>query len=165
MDKVRIKLSRIGTLHPEVNLSRLSRRRSKLFRLSRDISTFSLPHSADGDDWEFMDDQMAETVPKKFPEDVLFAITSASLEGNYYMRRLSRNRVCISLFEISEILSKEDIPLENYILKCIYEVLIMHIASHNNNDSLPESEYSYTHDDTQGCLFDTTKIRHYCIVQ
>jgi len=82
-------------------------------------------------------------------------ITFVPLEDNYFVRRLSSNRVILSYFEMYDILKKELIPVENLLLRTIYRhILIFYkykssIPSHKQLPLIP-----FIHDDTRGCLFD-----------
>jgi len=82
-------------------------------------------------------------------------ITFVPLEDNYFVRRLSSNRVVLSYFEMYDILKKELIPVENLLLRTIYRHIIIFykyrnsIPSHKITPNIP-----FIHDDTRGCLFD-----------
>jgi hypothetical protein len=152
--KLKVQLAKLGNLNTWLDVSKVSDWKSALFEVLPEIDQYRLPTKAAGLQWDFLDDQVSRALPKKPKGDFLLVLTDSPLEGNYYMRRLPGNRVCISFFQIRDILAREDIPLENYVLKCIYEVLIYYTIAANHGGQLPNSEESYTHDETKGCLFD-----------
>ena len=153
-----VQLAKLGDLHTWLDLSKVSKWKSALFEILPEIDQYRLPTAA-GFQWDFVDDQVSRALPKRIKGDFLLILTDSPLEGNYYMRRLPGNRVCISFFQIRDILARRDIPVENYVLKCIYEVLIYYTIAANHGGQLPKSEESYTHDETKGCLFDMTGIK------
>ncbi len=156
MDKLKLQISKLGALNTWIDLSKFTKWRSRLFEVLPEVNQHRLPTKADGPFWNFSDNQVSRAVPRRIDGDILLVLTDAPLEGNYYMRRLSGNRVCISFFQVRDILARENVPVENYVLRSIYEVLVYYaIAKHHGGD-LPRSEESYTHDETKGCIFDMT---------
>jgi hypothetical protein len=156
MRKVKVQIAKLGNLNAWLDLSRVTKWSSDLFEVLPGIDQHSLPARAEGFLWDFTDRQLSRSVPRRVEGDFLLVLTDCPLEGNYYMRRLSGNRVCITFYQVKDILASEDIPLESFVLKCIYEALILYTLAANNGGDLPESEESYTHDETKGCLFDMT---------
>jgi hypothetical protein len=57
----------------------------------------------------------------------------------------------ISLHEIKDILLLENIPIENFILRCIYEMVVF---LYEGAGAIGEKVYQLPHDETRGCLFD-----------
>lgn len=155
--KIKIKIIVLGNLPFELNLKKIENWESKLFEISKS-EKYSLNGNSDGYSWEYTDSNISKTIPDKFSEDILFAITNVPLESNYYSRRLSENRVCITTHEMSDILKESNIPIENLILRLIYSYFL---AYKYFNDSLPTSQEfsSLTHDETKGCLFDMNGIK------
>ena len=47
-------------------------------------------------------------------------VLDAPLEYNYYSRILDNDYVVVTYYQIREILYKEDIPLENFLLRLLY---------------------------------------------
>ncbi len=156
MDNVKVQLVKLGEVNVWLDLGKITRWKSNLFQVLPKIDQHRLPARAEGYMWEYLDTQVSCALPERLDGDFLLAITDCPLEDNFYMRRLPNNRVCITLFQVRDILSRENIPVENFILKCLYEVLVLYTLSINNDGQLPKSEESYTHDETKGCLFDMT---------
>ncbi len=110
--KIKIKIIVLGNLPFELNLKKIENWESKLFEISKS-EKYSLNSDSDGDSWEYTDSNISKTIPDRFNEDILFAITNVPLESNYYSRRLSENRICITTHEMSDILKESNIPIEN----------------------------------------------------
>jgi hypothetical protein len=156
MSKVKVQIAKMGNINAWIDLGKVRRWKSQLFEILPDINQHRLPTRAAGIQWDFTDEQVSRAIPKKIVGDFLIVLTDCALESNYYMRRLLGNRVCITFFQVKDILARENIPLENYVLRSIYEALIYFTLAQNHGGQLPQSEESYTHDETKGCLFDMT---------
>lgn len=68
----------------------------------------------------------------------MIVITNVPLEGNYFARRFSDNRVCLTYYEMVDILTIYNISLENLILRvyilylyCIkdIEIVFLHVMN------------------------------------
>lgn len=155
---IKIKLIILGSVPHEFNSKKIINWNSNIFQINKNIDKYSVTTNSDIEDWEYSDINIENNLPKDFNEDILIAITNLPLEKNYYSRRLSDNRICITFFEMAKLLKKENIPLENLILKLLYAYSFAYI-SHNN--SLPTTiEFSsFTHDETKGCIYDMNGIK------
>ena len=108
MRKLKVQLAKLGNLNTWLDMSKVSNWKSSLFEVLPDVDQHRLPTKAAGFQWDFLDDQVSRALPKKIKGDFLVALTDSPLEGNYYMRRLPGNRVCISFFQVRDILARED---------------------------------------------------------
>ncbi|BDA80172.1 hypothetical protein LPTSP3_g31020 [Leptospira kobayashii] len=151
MEKVKIKLYRIGNLYKEIDFRALEQWNSKIFTFIDDIQTLSIQEDTQGPFWRYLDKQLENIIPKPDNKILSLCIIDHPLEENYYIRRLSDNRVCISIHEIKDILKTEEISLNNYLLRCIYELALVF---HSQNSKVPISLYKLAHDENRGCLFD-----------
>lgn len=84
-------------------------------------------------------------------DGVCIAIMNYSFDDNFYLHRIDSNKICISVKGINEILSKDDISLENFIIKNTYEIFLLHNVLNNLTS---EEVYNFVHHDTRSCLFD-----------
>jgi hypothetical protein len=150
MKKVSISIVFLGNTSDSLNIGILSRWKSKLFTIAKLTSIENIPN-ANGMSWEYTKDQLKEIIKPDIDCDCTMGIINAPLEGNYYMRRLGNNIAVISLFQMADILAKSNFRIETYIIRNIYEGLALY---YGNNYSIPESSYSWAHDDIRGCLFD-----------
>lgn len=150
MTKIKVKIIILGHLIYPLNSKLLANWNSKVIDINSDINEYKLPADSDGVNWEFTDELLDRHVTKDFEEDFLLAIVNVPLQENYYTRRLSHNRVAITMFQIYEILQSANIPVENFILHRIYVYSILR----KKYSRIPDYTVSNSHDETRGCLFD-----------
>lgn len=157
MDKIGIKIVLLGnSIHP-LSIDKIIKWKSEVFAL-KNMGTIALPDYATGEDWGYSDGQIAKALSGINDTNIVFAISSVPLDDNYYMRRLPGNKVVISLFQVGEILNEKSIPIENFVLKSIYETCVLY--SLYRDREIPMTEIaSVAHDETRGCLFDMTGIK------
>ena len=67
------------------------------------------------------------------------------------MHRISNKCVVISLYGITDILKPENISIEHFIIRQLYEICAI---KYMINDLLSDDVYQFIHSDTRGCLFD-----------
>jgi len=147
-----IKICKIGHFNHSMDINKLKEWKSKYFRIiSTDtVANISVDH--------FLDDYIypSEKIKTDIGDDedgidVKIAIIDQPLEGSYYMHRLDYKKAVISIFPVIGILREEKIPLENYLLRCIYEIVIFLYEGYGSMDS---NVYLIPHHETRRCLFD-----------
>ena len=131
---------------------------SDIFQLAGDIENYPLRRDSDGQRWEYTNDRLEELVLREFKGDFLLAIVNIPLELNWYTRRLSGNRVVFSFHEIKEIVKINNIPLENVILRILYEYSLI-FKRYKGKIPSNDEPTNFTHDETRGCLFDMNGIK------
>jgi len=158
MDKTKISVVTIGHMPAEFDKRKIPNWKSDIFSVVGDLESYSLTKDSDGADWEFSDSRLEEVLPEQFSGDFLVAIVNIPIEGNWYSRRLSMNRIVFTFFEIKEILSYCNIPLENIIYRLLYAYTLVY---RRNGRAIPRNEEvtNFTHDETRGCLFDMNGIK------
>ncbi len=68
-----------------------------MFEINGIIDKYSINSDSDIiEDWEYSDQNIEHNLPDAFNQDILFAITNVPSKNNYYSRRLSKNRICIT---------------------------------------------------------------------
>jgi hypothetical protein len=151
--KTKIKIAVYGTMPKKLNTVILKKWKSQVFELvGNDITTNLLPELTTSNG-PCTDDEIKNKISlkNKNPADFTIAIVNINLEDNYYSRRVGDNCVIFSFSQISEHLKKEDIPLENAILRAAYVYTLVFRA----NDKVPSlGEEKITHDETRKCIFD-----------
>lgn len=150
MTKTKLRINIVGHLIYPLDSKLLISWDSEIIDINNTINEYKLPANSDGLNWEFTDELLEEYITKNFDDDFLVAIVNVPLEGNYYTRRLSNNRVVISTFQTYEILRAANIPIENFILHRIYVYSILY----KKYSRIPDYSVSNSHDETRGCLFD-----------
>ncbi|PHR62616.1 MAG: hypothetical protein COA47_03460 [Robiginitomaculum sp.] len=158
MTNVNITLAAVGHMPMQFNKAKIQKWPSGIFEVSGDINTYTLPTDSDGPSWEFTDKNLERVLPNDFEGEFLIAIVNVPLELNWYSRRLSNNRIVFSFHEVKDILIRENIPLENVILRLMYAYSLVFLE---NNRSIPlaTERTNFTHDETRGCLFDMNGIK------
>ncbi len=157
MSKVRIKIAFLGHVQHNISKEKILRWKSSLFLINAPIDTYTINNNSDIDDWSYSDVTIQNELPTNFDGDILIAITNVPIEDNYFARRLTNNRLCLSLHEMSDILKLDNIPLENLIFRVCYALSLIF----KECNKLPTiAEYSkFTHDETKGCIFDMNGIK------
>lgn len=150
---VEIKLAVLGHLPYALKLTKIVSWTSCLFKVEQDTSKYPITENSDNMNWSYTDENIEKHLPARNGEHILIAITNVPLEKNYFARRFSDNRICVTYHEIIDILQKYNIPLENFILRVLYA---MSIVYQSNNGKIPCSEESssFLHDETRGCVYD-----------
>jgi hypothetical protein len=158
MSKQKIKLVTVGRLPLQIDFRKIQDWNSSIFEIPEKIETFPLNSNADGVNWEFSDERIDSSIPTNFSENFLIAIVNVPIQNNFYLRRLNKNRVVFTFYEIKDYLKAENIPLENAILRVLYSCCLIYKRS---NNEIPETAKAvfYTHDETRGCLFDMNGIK------
>lgn len=158
MSKVKIKIVILGHLPYSLNIDRIKKWKSELFEIVEPINSVSIVGNSDGPNWEFTDENIEDQLPERDESDVLLAITNVQIEANYFARRFSDNRVCMTYGNMTEILKFDNIPFENLLLRVLYSVSFVYKRYGNR---IPEmSEFTnFTHDETRGCIFDMNGIK------
>ncbi len=152
--KLKIALITLGHVEHKVNIKKIKNWKSNLFEINSFQRLEQLPESDIDDgylDHKFTREGLVDYINCPNGSDLAIAIMSNRFSDNFYLHRLNENCVAISIYEIKEILSNENISIENFIIKQIYEVyslknLVTNFAS--------KEVYSIVHSDTRGCLFD-----------
>lgn len=158
MSKVKIRLCVLGHIPYLLKLKSVQKRKSELFEISYSDDVYSIVNNSDGEYWEFTDTNIEQQLPKREDEDILIAITNVAIEDNYFARRFTDNRICLSYHEMADILTSSNIPLENLLLRVLYSVSFVY---RKYGDKIPQmSELTnFTHDETRGCIFDMNGVK------
>lgn len=153
MKKVTIKVSVLGQLPPDFDREALLRWKSSVFSVSDTAETYHLHDDAKGNNWEYTDEQLEQYLRPPFSEDFHVILVNVPLENNWYVRRLTGNRVVFTFHEIADILRLHHIPLKNIVLRVLYAFTLVYRRYENRVPAAIEIT-NYTHDETRGCLFD-----------
>ena len=154
MKKIEIKIVLVGHVNRIVEVNALKEFTSKYFTINKyeKVANLPPPKKADG----FLDIVYSKTEITRLLENVSCAgicvgIMNYSFDDNFYMHRVGENKMCISLSKIDSILLQKDISIENFIIKCIYEAVVLYKIFGTLTD---DRIYDFIHRDTRGCLFD-----------
>lgn len=111
--------------------------------------------------WGYSDEQLDSAFSKinhLSKADITFYILDAPIEDNYLSRVLPGNRIVLTYYQAKEMLERESIPLENYILSHIYAYVLLFLAKANKTME-PSDEIDISHDYRDGCLFDMCGVK------
>ncbi|WP_434771154.1 hypothetical protein [Pseudomonas entomophila] len=159
MDRIKVKIVTLGLLHLPSGLRKIKETPSKVFEIVGEIESYPLSANADLTSWGHSDKSINSLVPVFDNVDFTVIVTFTPLQDSYYTRHLGASRTVFSLWEISEILSSKNIPLENAVLRSLYQYSLIYkkLAQEKNPDQIPDT--SYLHDETRGCLFDMNGLK------
>lgn len=147
-----VKICRLGCFNHNVDFAKLTKWQSKYFKVSGVSQKADINVKYFDDDYIYPTLKIAEDMGEaETGVDLLIAIVDQPLEGRFYMHRIDSNRAVLSVFPVLEILTKANIPIENYIIRCIYEMILF---LYENGGCVDDSVYMIPHHETRGCLFD-----------
>lgn len=154
MNKIKFAIIKFGGVSNLVDYNRLQSWKSRLFEI-RTIYCIANPPVVNNIDncldVKYQREQMDGLVSCPDDCDIAVAIMPYRFKDNFYLHRISSNVAVISLYGIKDILTEENISLDNFILKQFYElVAIKYFFSDISIDKVDE----LVHMDTRGCLFD-----------
>ena len=158
MKKIKIKLGIIGFLPFDFDRKKITKWKSDLFEIVDDFEEYHFNHKSDIDNWGYSDNLLENELPNDFNADIFIGITYVPIEDNYYARRLSNNRVVFSYFEMAEIISNKNLPLENLLLRMLYSYSLIYLR-YGNRMPLQSENTIFAHDDTRGCIYDMNGIK------
>jgi hypothetical protein len=153
MKPIMISLVTVGNLKYPLNFGYLKSWPSKLFKVSHGVSIGQISNAqgtADNE-WAYPKEQLRQMIHREPSGDITLALIDAPLEGNFYMRRLGDDIVVLSLYEMAEIVRDANFTIENYVIRNIYEVIVLFLG---NKHTVPDSSFTWSHDEIRGCLFD-----------
>ena len=153
MNKIKITLNKIGRIDHLVDIQKISKWQSKLFKIESVQCIDHLPNSDISDgylDQKFKRETLGKITVCPNGSDIAVAITAYRFTDNFYMHRIGSGKIGISLYGINEILHSENISTENFIIKHLYEICALSLIVGIDSDEV----YDVVHRDTRGCLFD-----------
>jgi hypothetical protein len=147
-----IKICKIGYFNHSVDINKLREWESNYFKiLSTDtVASIDVDHFLEG--YIYPNNKITTDIGEDESNvDIKIAIIDQPLEGNFYMHRLDSKKAVISIFPVVSILRYENIPLENYLLRCIYEIVVF---CYEGFGSIDKNVYLIPHHETRRCIFD-----------
>ena len=152
--KYKVALIRLGHTQHLVDFQFIKKWKSKLFSIA---TIQCIEHLPDGDiadgylDVKYSREKLQSLVSCPQDCDYAVVIMPYRFTDNFYMHRINANCVVISLYGIPDILKADNISIEHFIIKQLYEICaIKHLMSDISSDDV----YNFVHLDTRGCLFD-----------
>ena len=152
--KYKVALIRLGHAQHFVDFQYIRKWKSRLFSITGLQCFEHLPNSNIEDgylDVKYSVEQLQSLVSCPDNCDYAVAIMPYRLTDNFYMHRIGAKCAVISLYGIPEILKEDNISVEHFIIKQLYEICAIR---HLMNDISSDDVYQFVHMDTRGCLFD-----------
>jgi len=154
MRKLKVKLVRLGELPFKLNFNRIKKFTSSIFEIDAEISEFNLKNTRCSKYIDtYKDNELENQIPT--PEqgvDFVLAITNCVLKDDYYARRLADKKAVFTFRNTRHWLEKAHLPLENAVLKMLYEYCI--IFNRETNCIRKNVDIGFLHHETRSCLFD-----------
>ncbi len=164
---VYLKLVTIGNLDPELNIKKVKKWRSSIFKVDQEDEVFYLNTKSDliSPQWGYSDTNLAHHLPSverlnldtRRPYLVIYVV-DIPLEDNHFTRILDNNRIVVTLYEITDILKDKKVPLENYIISQMYTYTLLVLLKTGKKVTM-DDEMFMVHDARRGCLFDMCGIK------
>jgi len=154
MKKLQIKIVLIGHLRRTLDLRKIERFKSRFFEINEieRINNLPSPQKDDGYlDVSFSREEITTMLSSVNGADAVIGVINYRFTDNFYLHRTGRNKACISIADIDGLLLENNISIENFVLKNIYEMIVFKNVL---GDLTSDEVYSLVHQDTRGCLFD-----------
>lgn len=148
---MKIQIIKIGQIKARIDYSAIQEWKSDFFEINGMSEVLEIGVDHFGDGYIFPNTKLKELITHNSQYDLTVGMIDQPIEGNYYMHRLGAHTAVISLHEIKDVLRLENIPIENFILRCIYEMVVFF---YEGAGTIDDKVYLLPHDETRGCLFD-----------
>lgn len=153
MSKIKIQIAILGENQPNLSIDKIKSWKSEIFEIYGVVESFQLNCDAEGDGWEYLDDQISNLIERSAQADFLLIITGVRLQQDWYLRRLSDNRLVMTFHDMNQILSYYGLPQKNLLLRVLYAATLVY--KRYKSRIPPASEQTdYAHDETRRCIFD-----------
>lgn len=156
LKRINVKIISVNNALRNLNLNRLMRWRSSIFRIDKIIDDCVLNENYDirSVDYGAYSTKLLDALLPKYTYDGLTVfITNDPLEGDEFSVISGRNRILCSLYEIKHILERREIPIENHIISMLYSYALIYLAKGAECLSWKDEEY-FAHDPVKKCVFD-----------
>jgi hypothetical protein len=146
MSKVKITVIKVGHIDHLINFNKIKRWKSKIFEIVDIQCVEHLSNSGIDDgflDMKYSRENLSDII-KEIPQntDVAMAIMLYRFTDNYYLHKDER-RAVLSLYGINDVLDRNNISMENFIVRQFYKLSALTLFNNCLN-----------HRDTRGCLYD-----------
>jgi hypothetical protein len=154
MNKLKLTIVKLGHVDRLFDLNFILKWKSELFQIVNIQNISNLPNTPNDDfclDQKYDATELCDLVKCPSDSEIAVGIMAHRFVDNFYMHRVSTSCVLISLYGIDDLLAKESISIENFILKQLYEIFAIKCLM---SDISSNDIYSIVHKDTRGCIFD-----------
>ncbi|PJI08231.1 MULTISPECIES: hypothetical protein [Clostridium] len=152
MDKIRIKVIKLGKQSHEDLFKRLKKYNSRIF----ETKIYEMSRPKCDYEWGYKFETLEKLLKINFEDDkfdMCIGFVDTVIEKNYFGKRLNKNNFyIISFYEIDRILKDRNIDLFNYMITTVYRFITRYKLRIIGNDLV--------HDETRGCIFDMCGDKH-----
>jgi hypothetical protein len=156
MEPVTITLVIQGNLKYPFDLEYIQKWDSKIFKIVGTERVESLPNSGFVPSG-YSDQELVAIFTPSGRSDLTLAIVGAQLELNFYARMPPTGVVVLSLFEMGDILNRENHTVETFVLRCLYALVLAYVEC-GRSLSLTRALQLH-HDEPRGCLYDFNQAK------
>lgn len=142
----------LGAAKGRIDIAQVKKWKSSIFQFDN-VKIIDSLEDAEGEDWVYTDSQLARLTNHDEPSDFTLVLMNGPLEYNFYMRRINEQVAAISFYDIAKEIQSYGFSLESYVIRNIYELVLIFILCGNRFPPPPEV-YKFAHHDIRGCLFD-----------
>lgn len=164
---VNVRLVFIGKVPAELNVKKVTNWKSSLFKVYPEVK-YPLNLTPDIIPWGYSDNNLSKNLPsaeevkqqsKENQEvNLLFYIIDAPIQLNWFSRIFAPNRIVLTFYEAKDILRKEYIPFENYIITHLYFYSLLFVKVGTGTITMPD-ELAMVHGARRGCVYDMCGIK------
>ena len=153
---INIKLVFLGQYGNTINIKKIEKWKSKLFKISvaQILSINTNPMKGDGTLVQYFSDMEVLKIIGNdiLPENTIkIAVTNYSLQDNFYVRLVGNKTAILTLKYVKEVLLANGYTIEMFIIKNLYELSTMYVELNGTN---LQQAYEIPHIETRQCLFD-----------
>ena len=152
--KERVKLIMLGFEKYLINWKRIEKFKNDFFEISGVEYIHELPEPklpSDYLDVVYSRNETSRIMQNIAGNEIVLGIMNFRFEDNFYLHRTGEKSACLSLYLIDEILLSRGISIENFIIKNIFEIILLKkCAGSISGDNV----YQFVHQETRKCLFD-----------
>ena len=164
---VNVRLVFIGKNPPELDVRNVTSWKSDLFKIYPEVR-YPLNLTPDIYPWGYSDVYLSKNLPSvakvtqqtkdNQKTDLTFYIIDAPLENNWLSRIIEPNRIVVTFYEAKDILKKEYIPFENYIIQNLYFYSLLFVKAGTGIITM-DDELNMVHGARRCCVFDMCGLK------
>lgn len=149
--KTVINLVILGSLKRPIDFKYLQNWKTSLFLIDGPQVRSTLPDMLDPSAG-YSDGELSRLIRESAFCHVTVGLINAPIQDNFYQRALGQRSAVISLYQMDEIIRSAQHRLEDFILRCLYTIVLARIECGGVLDMAQACALS--HDEIRSCLFD-----------
>lgn len=164
---VNVRLVFVGKIPAELNVKKVVKWKSSLFKVLPNVK-YPLNLTPDIIPWGYSDVNLTKGFPSadKIKQqtqdgkeaDLTFYIIDAPIQDNWFTRIFDPNRIVLTFHEAKDILKKEYVPFENYVISSLYFYSLLYVKVGTGTITMSD-ELAMVHGARRECVFDMCGIK------